>query len=89
MKLLLALVLLLICIVLFTVGVFSPSRSKKMQGQVDQLAKRGERKTDQKAGAVGDATRAALERSRKAADASGRAGRRVHEKATRDDESRT
>ena len=77
--LLLGMIVLAICIVLFVGGVVAPYRSKKMQARVDELAKKGEKGGDENAGRLGDATRNALEKSRDAADASARAGRRVHE----------
>lgn len=83
--LLLAVILLVVCIVLFLAGVISPSRSKKMQASVDDLSKKGERKGDENAGRLGDLTSAALEKSRDAADASALAGRGLHERITADD----
>ena len=77
--LLLAVILIVICIVLFLAGVISPRHSRKMQGKVDALAKKGEKKGDDHAGRLGNLTKRGLEKSRDAADASARAGRRVHE----------
>ncbi len=85
MKALLAIVIVLaVCVLLFVTGVFSPTRSKRMQAKVDELSMKAENKSDENAGKLGDATRAGLERSRAAADASARAGRRVHDKVTGD-----
>ena len=80
--LLLIVVLLLVCMVLFLAGVFSPRSSKRMQGKVDGLTKKGESKSDKKAGRLGDLTRDGLEKARSTADASARAGRTVNEKLT-------
>lgn len=80
----LAFVLLLVCVVLFVAGVIAPRRSKRMQGAVDDLAKKGEAKGETKAGRLGDATSTALEKARSAADASTRGGRRVNEKLSAD-----
>ena len=76
----LVVVLLLVCIVLFVVGVFSPRRSLRMQSRVDDLSKKGEGKSDENAGRLGDLSRDGLEKARGAADASARAGRRVNER---------
>ena len=75
-------VLLIVCIVLFFVGVFSPRRSRRLQARVDELSEKGEGKGDEKAGRLGDLTSDGLEKARGAADASARAGRRVHKKMT-------
>ena len=82
--LVLVVVLLAVCLLLFIAGVVSPNRSKKMQAGVDKLSKKGEGKGDRSAGKLGDATSAALEKSREAADASARAGRAVNDKITAD-----
>lgn len=84
MKAVAVIVLLLVCVVLFVVGVLSPARSRRMQGSVDKLSKKGQSKSGDRAGRLGDATATALKKSRKAADASARAGRRVHDKITPD-----
>lgn len=81
--LLIGVVLVVVCIVLFITGVISPAKSRKMQGDVGELARKGERRGDEKAGWFGDATRAVLEKSRSAADASARAGRLTHDAAKR------
>jgi len=83
---LLVVVVLVVCIVLFIVGVFAPRRSRRMQQAVDRFSKKGEGKGDRNAGKLGDLTRDALEKSRAAADRSARAGRRVNEKLTSDEE---
>ena len=63
--------------VLFVDGFVAPKRSRKMQGTVDKFARMGEVKADHKAGKLGDATQAMLEKSREAVDASAHAGRRL------------
>lgn len=82
--LLVIVVLLLVCVVLFVLGVFSPSKSRRMERWVDKLSKKGENKGDKNAGRVGDMTSVALEKARSAADASGRGGRQVNQKVTPD-----
>jgi hypothetical protein len=72
--------LLIVCIVLFLVGLFSPRRSRRLQGAVDDISRKGEGKSDERAGRLGDVTRDALEKARGAADASARAGRRVNKR---------
>ena len=85
MKILLLAGLLILCIVLFVLGVFSPERSRRAQRAVDDLSKKAEDKSDRNGGRLGDFTRDALETARGAADASARAGRRVNEKVAGDD----
>ena len=82
--LVIVLILLVVCVVLFILGVFSPRSSKRLQGGVDKLSKKGEGKSDRNVGKAGDMTRDALEKARGAADASARAGRRVNEKLRSD-----
>ena len=77
-------ILAVICIVLFIVGVIVPRWSRKLQHGVDELSKRGEVKGDRNAGKLGDITESALKGTRRAADASARAGRRVNDKITPD-----
>ena len=84
MKALAIVILLVVCVVLFVTGIFSPARSRRMQAKVDDLSMRAENKSDENAGKLGDATRMGLERSRAAADASAKAGRAVHDKVTGD-----
>ena len=79
MRILLVL-LVLFCIVIFVVGVFSPRRSRKVQRWYDRLLRKGERKGDRKAGKLGDMTEASIRGARKAGDASARAGRKTGEK---------
>ena len=81
---LLAIALLVLCIVLFVLGVFSPERSRRAQYAVDDLSRKAEDKGAESGGRLGDMTRDALEAARGAADASARAGRRVNEKVTGD-----
>jgi hypothetical protein len=73
----LAAIVIVFCTVLFLAGVISPKRSRKLQKGVDKLARKGEVKADRNAGKLGDATQTMLEKSREAADASARAGRRL------------
>ena len=80
--LLLAIGLLILCIVLFILGVFSPDRSRRAQRAVDDLSKKAEDRSDKSGGRLGDLTRDALETARGAADASARAGRRANQKMT-------
>ena len=75
--LILAVVVVVACLVLFLMGVIAPKRSRNAQKTVDRLARKGEVKADRNAGRLGDATQAMLEKSREAADASARAGRRL------------
>ncbi len=78
-------VLLVVCVVLFVVGAFSPQTSRKLQRRVDRLSEVGEAKGDRDAGKLGDLTRDGLEKARAAADASARGGRAVHEKLSPDE----
>ncbi|MDQ3985958.1 MAG: DUF6411 family protein [Actinomycetota bacterium] len=78
--LLLILILLLVCAVLFAVGVLSPRRSRKMQRGVDRVARKGEVKGDRSAGRFGDLTQKGLKQSRNATDVSGRKGREIHDR---------
>ncbi|MDQ3958538.1 MAG: hypothetical protein M3273_09475 [Actinomycetota bacterium] len=81
MKLLLVVVALgFVCVVLFVTGVLSPRRSRRMQDKVDEVAQKGEVKGDADAGRLGDVTRDALEKTRRAADASAEKGRDVRDR---------
>ena len=75
--LILAIVVLVACILLFLAGVIAPKRSRKIQKSVDRFARKGEEKANHNAGKLGDATQAMLKKSREAADASARTGRRL------------
>jgi hypothetical protein len=77
---LLAVIVVVVCIVLFLSGIFSPNRSRRMQKRVDHLSQGGERKA-QKAGRVGERTGSALRAARRAADKSARKGREIHGRA--------
>jgi hypothetical protein len=81
----LILLLVLLCVVLFLTGVFSPWRSRRLQTKVDALSRRGEAKADRNAGTLGDLARDGLEKARGAADASARAGRSTHRALSPDD----
>ena len=80
MKLLL-LVALLAFVVLFVAGMVSPRGSRRMQDGWSRLFRRGEHTSDERAGAVGDATNTTLEKVRRGGEASARAGRSVRGKA--------
>ena len=71
-----------LCVVLFFTGVLRPGRSRRMQGGVDNLSMKGEEKSDQSAGPVGDATESSLRVARKAVDKSAEKGREAHDKLT-------
>ena len=70
----------IVCIVLFTVGVIAPRRSRRMQQKVDELSLKAEQKGDDNAGRVGDAATRSLEKMRGAADASAEKGREIHDR---------
>ena len=78
--LVLALVVALVCVVLFVVGVVAPARSRRMQRSVDRLSRKGEDTSDRNAGRLGDANRKMLEKMRHAADASAEKGRELHDR---------
>ena len=65
----------LFCIVLFFAGLIAPRKSKRLQRWYDRLLRRGERKSDAKAGKIGDLTEKGIERSRRMGDKSAEAGR--------------
>jgi hypothetical protein len=68
------------CIVLFFAGVVAPRRSKRLQAWYDRVHRRGEQKSGEKAGKLGDMTEKSLRQSRRAGDRSAEAGRKVREK---------
>ncbi len=72
----LVVVLIFICAVLFATGLISPSRSRRLQKAVDRLARKGERKGNER-GPFGDITQSALRGSRNAADTSAQKGRDI------------
>lgn len=80
MKLLLVSVVVVVCLVLFVVAVFSPARSRRMQNAIGRTSRKGERKSGRRAGRFGDLTRSVLRVSRKAVDKSAEKGRKVHPK---------
>ena len=80
MRILLVLIL-VVCIVLFFAGIFAPERSKRMQKWVATKLRKGERKSNENAGKLGDMTNWTLEKSRASTDKSAEAGRAVHDKA--------
>jgi hypothetical protein len=71
----------LLVVVLFFAGLFAPERSKKLERRVAGLLRKGERKAEDSAGKVGDATKASLKNLRKASRKSAETGRAVNEKA--------
>ncbi|MDQ4005983.1 MAG: DUF6411 family protein [Actinomycetota bacterium] len=71
-----------VCVVLFVTGIISPKRSRTMQRSVDRLARKGERKGDRNAGRLGNLSRSGLAAMRRAANRSGRRGRKIHEQLT-------
>ena len=78
--LLLAVIVVVVCVVLFLVGVVAPARSRRLQRSVDRLSRKGEDTSDRNAGRLGDANRMMLEKMRRAADASAEKGREVHDR---------
>lgn len=70
---------LLLCVVLFFAGLLFPRRSRKLQEKVGKYLRRGERKGDERAGKLGDATNTALKKTRKATEHSADAGRAVNQ----------
>jgi hypothetical protein len=68
------------CVVLFFAGLIAPRRSKRLQKAVDRFIRKGERKSDNSAGRLGDWTQTSLKKMRRAGDKSADAGRTVHEK---------
>ena len=68
------------CIVLFFAGLFSPLRSKRLQAWYDRTLRRGERKSGDSAGKVGDLTEKSLRGGRQAGDRSAEAGRKLRQK---------
>jgi hypothetical protein len=76
----LVVVIVAICAVLFVTGVVSPPRSRRLQGLTDRFSMKAERKGDQKGGRLGDFTRDALEKSRRAVDRSAEKGRELRDK---------
>ena len=79
MKLVLLLVLVLF-VVLFVAGVLAPRASRRMQDGFTGLMSRGEEKTEDSGGMVGDATNSALGSVRRGAAGSAEAGRDVRGK---------
>ena len=68
---------LLALLVLFVAGVAAPRRSKRLQRWMDARLERGEEKSGEHAGRLGDWTAKALELSRRAGDRTVEAGRRL------------
>jgi hypothetical protein len=73
----------LICVGLFVLGLVAPRKSRRAQEKLDRTLKRGERKSDAKAGRVGDWTSKSLETVRKAGDKSAEAGRKSRRAVTK------
>ena len=83
MKVLILIALLaVVCVILFVTGVFSPKRSRRLERSVDRFADKGTTKGDRNAGRFGDASKGMVKRMRRAADASAKAGRDVHDRMT-------
>jgi hypothetical protein len=68
------------CVVLFFAGLIAPRRSKRLQAWYDRVLRRGERKSAENAGKVGDLTGKGLRRGRRAGDRSAETGRKLHQK---------
>jgi len=75
-------VFLLVLIGLFVMGVVVPRRSRRAQAWIERQLAKGERKSDESAGRLGDLTATGLELMRKASGASAEAGRSAHDKIT-------
>ncbi|MDP8956601.1 MAG: hypothetical protein M3N24_06560 [Actinomycetota bacterium] len=73
-------VLVVVCIVLFVVGVLRPGRSRRMQDRVDRASMKAERNSDRRAGRFGDVAESSLRVARKTADNSAEAGREARHK---------
>jgi hypothetical protein len=71
----------ILCVVLFFAGVFSPRRSERMERWVGRRFRRGERHGADSAGKLGDLSKVALKKTRKATEHSAAAGRSVNESA--------
>ena len=76
MKLLLLLVLVFF-VMLFVAGVVAPHASRRLQDRFGRLMRRGEHKTEDSGGRVGEATNSALGAVRRGADTSAEAGRDI------------
>lgn len=79
----LLILLLLVCIGLFVVALFSPRRAARMQQRYDDVSRKAESKGGESGGRLGDLAEGALEKGRAAADGSARAGRNLHRKVAR------
>lgn len=82
MRLLLPL-LVIVCLVVFVVGLVSPRRGRRAQNAVAKPLRKAEGKGDRNAGRLGDFFRATTRLGRRAVEKSGRAGRWVHDKVFR------
>ena len=76
----LLLIALLGFVVLFVAGVVAPRRSRSIEESWSRMFRRGEDKSDDRAGRVGDATNTALEKVLSGGETSARAGRSVRGK---------
>jgi gas vesicle protein len=85
MKLLLPLILVgvIVCLVLFIAALLSPPRSHRLQEFTGRWFRKGEDKSDESAGRMGDMTREALGITRRATETSADAGREIHEKVSK------
>ena len=74
------LLIIVICVVMFTAGLVAPGKSRSFQQRFSRLLHRGERKSSRNAGRVGDASQKSLKLSRRAGEKSARAGRDARRK---------
>jgi hypothetical protein len=72
---------LLLCIFLFVAGFVAPRRSRRLQAKINRLLRRGERRSDDEAGKLGDLVRKTLSLIRRGANKSAEAGRGLRKKA--------
>jgi hypothetical protein len=80
--LLLVVIVVVVCVVLFVAGVFFPSRSRRMQREVDHVSEVGEEAAERKPGFFRHLTSSALHLMQRAADRSAEKGRELHDEAT-------
>lgn len=73
-------VLAVVCVILFVTGLFSPSKSRRMQSRTEGLARKGQDKGEHTAGRMGDMVSSTLKKSRKAAGRSAEKGRELHDR---------
>jgi hypothetical protein len=78
------LVIVVVCVVLFLAGAFSPGRSLRWQKAVDDRSRKAEAKGYEKAGSLGDMSANGFKQARRAADQSAEKGREIHDKIAPD-----